>query len=288
MTAFPNKRFDGAQPITLNNKTFFKEMNYHLSYKFDGKRRLVYIMGADDIYYKVSKTPTVKHNLVLPKKNIQKLYGTVIDCEYVDGKYYVFDILRHKGKDLTRNTPFSIRYSIYRNVVREISSKKIISKIFYLSDPKSTKLYDTFEILEAQRSRFPMKTDGIIFTPEASYYHPKYKTLKWKPSEELTIDFTIKKITKDKTESKKYGLFDYYGKPINQINGLPENGKIIITIPEDFKIYSNSVYEFMYDKKQGFVPVRRREDKQRSNHPSVIDSNMKTILNPPDMKKILN
>lgn len=283
MTAFPNKRFDGAQPITLNNKTFFKDINYHLSYKFDGKRRLVYIMGADDIYYKVSKTPVVKHKLTLPGKNVKELYHTVLDCEYVEGKYYVFDILRHKGKDLTRNTPFSIRYSIFRNVVREISSKKVFSKVFYLAEPKKNNLYDTFQVLEAQRSRFPMKTDGIIFVPEASYYHPKYKTLKWKPSEELTIDFKVKK-----TKENGYVLLDYYDKPIEKINRLPENGKIRLSVPEDFKITNESVYEFVYEKTKGFIPIRKREDKQRSNHPSVVDSNMKTILNPPNMKKLLS
>lgn len=260
--------FKGAQPVTFNKENYHQNIVYFLSYKLDGIRKLLYIKRNNKSFTLNSKSE--KENIILPGKTTEILDGSVLDCEYYKGKYYVFDILSYKHEDTTKEN-FSDRYVKYKDVVKILDSKKVFSKIFYKPEKS---IYETFSILESMRKNYPLKTDGLIFTPDV-FYHSNIKTLKWKPPEEITIDFKVKK------QDNKLIL-------LKQDNSrfLYKGIKTLLDIPKNIK--DKAIYEFTFDvKNKQFIIGRMRPDKTKSNHISVIISNLKTILKPPLMNKIL-
>ena len=55
-----------------------------------------------------------------------------------------------------------------------------------------------------------------------------------------------------------------------------------------YNFYKNGdVVEFAFKNNQ-FIPQRRRIDKNISDSSKIIKSNFETILNPPDMRKLLS
>lgn len=267
------KKFIGSQPITFNKYTYNKNIKYYVTHKLDGLRKLLLL--SDNSSYLIS-TKMEYDKIELPIKSI--LNGTLLDCEYYKGKIYVFDILFISGKDIRKYT-LKERITEMNKVVNLINSKKIILKKYY-SPYDNNICINFFDLLKKYSSDISKgEVDGIIFSPDESY--DKGIVLKWKPIELLSIDFKIKKIGDNKIEllTQKDELF----KP----KGKYSNIGIVKLKDKDYNNYNDGdVIEFIL-KNNKFVPLRARYDKVKSNHIKVIMSNFKTILNPPNMEKIL-
>ncbi len=252
--------FIGNQAKTLNEENFDSSKTYWITPKLDGLRILLYIDTTGNISLINTKGEIFKSNL-----SLKNLKNTILDTEYFKEKFYVFDILKYLGKD-TRNLKFSDRLSLLKQI--KFENKKIKFKRHYLSS------YEKF--LQLCKNLQDKYQDGLIFTPDTNYYdYP----LKWKKPSMITIDFKIKKLNgskfalltqKDKIYKSKY------------IVGITKVSK------KDYLKYNeNDIVEFKFIK-GGFIPIKSRPDKVRSNATFVINDNLKTILNPPNMKKLLS
>jgi hypothetical protein len=250
------KKFIGNQPITISSTNYDKNIMYYLTYKLDGKRHL-YQNG----FLITSKLEKFKFDLGLN-------FPVTLDGELYQGKFYVFDILFYKGKDVRKLT-MTERLKILKEIKR--TNKSLILKEYW--SPYSSSIKKNFyEIKKLYKKDLVLngKVDGIIFTPDLEYYAT---VLKWKPVELLSIDFKIHKIN-DKFEM------------------LLQNGSIYHTIiPKkvDYNRYpDNTVVEFIWKKSKGWLPIRERPDKINSNWITVIESNWAQIQNPVNMNKLLS
>lgn len=247
------KNFIGNQPITISNDNYNKNMKYYLTYKLDGKRHL-YQNG----YLITSKLEKFKFDL---KCNESVLKDTLLDGELYNNIYYVFDILYYKGQDV-RKLKFSQRLEILKSI------PCITLKKYWFGQIKN----DFYEIKNTfiKDMKIGGKIDGIIFTPDASYYA---KVLKWKPINLLSIDFKIHKIQPNIFELLKHDDHTVY----NSTTVSKYNFN---------KYLDGTVVEFIWKNK--FVPIRARPDKEHSNYITVIESNFKQIQNPINMRKLLS
>lgn len=269
---FKTKRFVGAQPITFNRQTYIKGKAYYLTHKLDGERRLLIINSSSSKLIS-SKLNFTKFNIPYRKG----LKNTVLDGELFLGKFYVFDILYYKGKD-TRNIKLTNRLEILDKAIKEIKSKKVIPKE-YLSPYENTVCKNFFKLKRKYAGAVKKGTvDGIIFTPDEPY--KTAISLKWKPTNILSIDFKIKKLGNN-TVALLNQNNEVFIPPIEEYKGIG-----ITRITNYDKYEDNSIVEFIF-KNGRFVPIRERKDKVMSNHINVILSNLDSIINPPDMKKLL-
>lgn len=264
-----SKKFPGVQPITLSTKTFNKCVDWYLTPKLDGIRRLLI---KDNNRYIILSTKLEISNLHLDK--ICKKGVSVFDAEFFNGKYYVFDVLVMNDIDM-RDKKLSERLNSLKNF--DFCSNKIIKKRYYITNRNTI-----LKVFENLKKRYSNKKDfdGIIFTPNEIYYTPP---LKWKPSKILSIDFKIRKL-----ENNKIALLTSQDKIyVPRITGIPRNISIVKLSDKNWNKYKDGeVVEFVMINKK-FYPLRSRPDKIKSNGLVVINSNIETVLNPPNMKELL-
>lgn len=266
------KKFVGAQPVTLTRDSFVKK-DYFLTEKLDGKRHLIFISEKDTfiITSKLEFSP-----LKLTKKTF--LYkGTILDCEMYNKKFYVFDILHYKEKDV-RNEKFKERIKMYNDVVKNINSTKLVAKsqIFIPSEKTCEK---TTSYVDKIKHRFKEgDLDGIILTPNDIYYS---KILKYKPFDLLSIDFKIKKDNGNfllLLQNNK--LFKPRGTRYKDVGVVKVNKEIYDTYQD------NSVVEFIF-KNNKFFPIRARPDKIMSNALFVVLDNFKLMTSNTELRNIV-
>lgn len=274
-------KFIGSQPVTFNKENYNKKLYYFTSYKLDGKRKLL-ILTNDKKGLMYSQKMEVE-TFTLPTR--PELNNTMLDCEFFKGKVYVFDILFYKGEDV-RNKIFNKRLEMLKETNKILKSKRVLLKE-YLSPYDNTICKNFYTIKNKYKDDMVINgtVDGIIFTPDTGY--TGFNVLKWKPSTLLTIDFKIKKI-KGGENDYKLALLTHKGTVFKPKGNGGNNVGISSVSKEEYnKFNDGDVVEFMFINGE-FKPLKIRRDKVNSNYITVIFSNYNTILNPPDMKKILN
>lgn len=268
-----SKKFIGNQPITFNKLTYDNTKKYYVTHKLDGVRRLLII--ENETGELIDNKMNISH-FRLPKRKI--LNKTILDGELFEKKFYAFDILFLGGKDL-RKLNLSERIIKLEEVNKILKSRKVLVKE-YLSPYKASVCQNFHNVKhDYKKNMLDGTVDGVIFTPDTGYNEGR--PLKWKPESLLSIDFKIRK--KDNNEIE---LLNHDGKIFTPYGKYKHVGIVKIT-KEQYKNYDDGVVvEFIF-KNGKFIPIRERRDKINSNHISVIISNFKTILNPPNMKKLL-
>lgn len=181
------------QVIELNKATFFSELqsnitNYYITDKIDGKRTILYLSNANS--YSV--------NDALIELNIKTKDICILDTEMYEGDYYIFDVMVYNGENITEK-PFEERIDFFDKFknLQNIKTKTFI------------KLNDNYkkQIKEFKNDKKNYEVDGIIFTPVIGEYNTM-KVYKYKPPEQLTIDFLIKKCpNKNNQDQETYILF---------------------------------------------------------------------------------
>ena len=190
------------QVIELNKIIYLNELqhnitNYYITDKIDGKRTILYL--SDKSSYAISNIIT---HLNIKTKNI-----CILDTEFFNDKYYIFDILVYEGNILI-NSPFEERMKYFDKFDNDKFKNIFETKPFI-------KLNNTFkkQIQLFKNEHKPYEVDGIILTPANGLYN-SMKVYKYKPI--ITVDFLIKKFpgnqnttnTTNTTESKTlYILF---------------------------------------------------------------------------------
>lgn len=262
------KKFIGIQAQTLTFDRYSFDTKYAVSDKLDGERKILFINNGKIVVISNKKSMWILDNNIKNEFN-----GIILDCEFFDGTFYVFDILYEFGKDLRKENILNVRIRKYQNIVEKINNLNIKSKEYYFGNTFNTSI----ERLEYQDSHL---TDGIILTPIDKFEAP----LKYKFNMPNTIDFKIKKL----------GATDNFDYEVWTLSCSSPKGEILFKIPEynitgecyidmeiAVKYNNNSVVEFEYNKiKRTFIPLRERLDKKEGNNIFVAIDNFYADMHP--------
>lgn len=185
-----------AKNLTKLNLPLIKS-NYSVSIKADGLRCFLYY---DNEVYSIINTfivNKIKNNL---NKNILKnIY--LLDCEYIKelDEYYVFDILIHEGKDVTK--------LILKDRINLISQELLNDNIKLKDIYNLNNNENIFKISKKiYNQKYNYNIDGIVYTPLYEPYDNMF-IYKWKPLEQQTIDFLIREVSSKNSNIKTFKLF---------------------------------------------------------------------------------
>ena len=194
------------QPHTMAYSDLFTIISnkYTVTDKADGIRTFFKITNNNALLIN-PKTKEVIQELGHSDKD-----QTLIDGEYVNGRFYAFDLIFFNGKDY-RNENLLERLKILKQTVDQITVGLIIKmKTFYFSNifENGKKILDT---------KHPYKVDGLIFTPvyqrACEDEQCDLPIFKWKIRN--TVDVRVKYSSKDDYTffiyGKKYGRINQWG-----------------------------------------------------------------------------
>ena len=271
--------FIGNQPETIRYSKINLNLEYALTVKLDGRRLLLFIRHGR-IYSLNSK-------MIVENTNIEvdnAFDGCILDSEFYDGKYYVFDIYFLSGTDLReRQLDLRHRIDMINRILINIANNAIVTKEYHFGEIYKTSM----ELLKKLFVNIPHGIDGLIYTPVD--YNNKNPTLKWKPQNMNTIDFKIIKTNcTDDYEEWELCVYNKNGDIKFTVPHYDDNVVSSTKVPTiDAKNYSSgSIVEFYFDYNK-FIPVKPRPDKTRGNHISVALDNFESIIKPFDFE-VLN
>lgn len=298
------KKFIGIQPETASigkiangnysiaGGSIAVTRDYSITLKLNGTRQLIYLLGGR-IYSINSKVEITFLGLTF---NDPTLDNIVLDSEYFKSKFYIFDIIINEGVDLRKDSTFTLtkRLELLTKVIDRVTKSAKIGTDFFIKKEYffTNSLYST--AVNALKNAQESDIDGIIFNAVDGPLSAI--PMKWKPVDQLTIDFKIKK-TISTTDSVVWNLYCYdSGKEVlfaynavkelipNSLTEFEQYKNIHLCIVDkntDKKFRDNTVIEFKFDaKKLVFIPIRSRPDKIRGNHISIAVDNFENILFP--------
>lgn len=251
--------FIGAHPETINKKSLYNLTDhYYGTHKYDGERGLI-IVDKHQHMYIIDRKLQVKFIGWSSTAS-----GSVIDAEIVDNRIYLFDLLIDRETDIRDNINFPLERRL--NILQSFQFLKqkqadddyTIQLKPYFQIPCTSKDLDLTMTLET--------TDGFIFVPCDEPYPKRSKwpnLLKWKPENQNTIDFILKK-------SNKYNhLYELH---IGTNNATCHfHNKYIETSCSPIDI-SDQIAECNYSRDtKTFSLVKVRLDKTKPNHESVAE-----------------
>lgn len=284
-----------------------KETQYTVTHKADGQRKLL-VFHHTGIWLVMAPHSL---NRISPNE-VPTLTGTIIDGELVpmdrrlpgapESKlwYLAFDCLAWNGNAGVQELAHAVRMN-HAQAVADVMKNKLINV-----NTKSFKSFGTPEqFFAVMREMFreqevlSYKQDGFMFTPANTIYnphsdnHPLYRRVltdypdicKWKPKEQLTIDFQIRwKATINGSLIQLY--VNEKGKPIlfngtklfpYDINMVDHYHTLTSGLP------NNTVVEYGWDYQKGlFIPHRVRYDKTKPNKVDIAEDVWMDIQRPLD------
>ena len=256
---------------------------YHITEKIDGERAILIVLG-DNIYVQTSTAFTeiscndnVNESMFNSKR---KRTLIILDCEYLNDIYYIFDILYNNGKV---STGFQERSTLIDSFVLEYENRIPIKRlpsfslrtwdaaINYINDNETSKIFKNIPI------------DGIILRDGNNLYKLKNKA-------HLTVDFLIrynrddgycylftigdpKEVITKKPFNEPYskGLFGYHlNEKINTTSAyiladFPYISSCFRLVIDDYEKYDGKVTEMLLNDNKTWVPIRIRYDKEYPN-----------------------
>lgn len=286
-----------------NNQT-----TYNMTHKTDGVRKFFFVYRQG--FYLISGNSEVNK---IGSHNSSKWNGTILDCELLppSARRYdfgapkvnywliVLDCISLAGKDMTMYSHLD-RLMAGQKVADNFKSGNIlrITTKSFKNLGQATDLFNNSQMMMNQIPTLAYKTDGFMFVPNDKGYIPHTENpnklplyarrmtkvgdiAKWKPTDEITIDFVVNKIDGQyKLFSGSYGperqymLVEFVG---NQYN--PYDGKII---ENDLLLISNdgAILEFEWlSDQQAFRAKVARADKPKPNRLEIALDNWGDIHN---------
>lgn len=245
------------KPINLKFDMWDKMSNdYGFYLKMDGIRYLLYSYGGK--LYSLNET-----GRIMVYNNTRIPHNTVLDAEFVNDTFHIFDVLFFNGNDL-RDKDMYFRTVILKNIPYDLNMEY-------------TELSTDYNLIwHYVICGLPEHTDGIVFFPLDEPYKNKC-TYKYKPAELLTIDFLIK-------EDGLYSIDDN-GNPIifKGTNMYPYHFNNNL-LTNEWKI--DTIVEFQF-KNGDFVPIRVRHDKIKPNYIGVALDVWEDVNNPIDLTSFI-
>lgn len=292
---------DSSKPVNIKRHNIPYLTNYVFSPKPNG---IGYFLFFDQygVYYMNETTVKKVYN------PIRELYGTIILGEHMPNGfgngnfknrdiYLGYDMLFFKNKDMRRF------YAIDRNKQLYIVSKYIPNfkalPMFFSGKSPTKAIQDTFNFIHANFK--PEENDGIVMKHNYSHFdikhittEYKYPVWKWKPSEHITIDFSVSCDSnyKDKEVCGKYQLFTGISngetREFTGTKEYPYDGYVDIPIDKFGLVHAGTIIEFGWDYNiKKLYPTRIREDKVKPNFHITADSTWEDIFDPVHEKDLI-
>ena len=250
------------KPVNIKetDSQILKDNVYYVTNKLDGQRFLLYFLNGN--MYSIQN-----RNVKFICKT--ELNHCLVDTEFFQNKYYLFDCYMYNSSDDILN----------KNLPERLKCCELIKKsnpLFEIKSFSNQLLTETKNLLDTLNKD---ENDGLIYTPEN--FSKKLPVLKWKFPEKMSIDF---RVIKDKQNPSLYTLCiftktDKYGEtpfeiitkikdeltPFKRKNQIPfKINKKNATFISDKPLIDYGIYEFMFEK-GNFVCHRQREDKTKPN-----------------------
>lgn len=294
--------FAGPLPFTLSKKQFEEGViscDYAVTDKADGVRVLLFIDKNGEGAY------VGRGNLLMQLTYVGNLRtlptNTVVDCELIDGVFYIFDVLVYNNIDMRqKNLKQRLELVQFHNSASVKTNNMIQVKKFHFD-----KIFENANKIWKSRNKLKYDLDGLIFTPIHKPYFNS-NIYKWKPDD--TIDFYIEKsrVNGENTIWKlklaahdKDGIYkhhvidntvDYFHKSGSKLS------KVRIKMPSKYattsvktsksdKFPNKSVVEMKFIS-NSWQPLRYREDKQFGNGINAANDAWDSISNPISIKDI--
>lgn len=302
--------FIGGMPVQLEKgcvkqllqKNEKGDYVYQMTLKVDGERFLLFLASHGTIYL-INRSVQFYYFEEYSHTRLSGVKQFLFDGELVEHKngtveFLIFDTLFYDAQNYIE-TDYSRRYSVANHAVKNVLSgyfkhvcKEIsVSLKTWFSINSISKVNNIYKFIQTETNKnreIKLNADGIILQPYTGVYVPfgpwnKYNNVqfKWKPSDELTIDFKIKE-----NGPNEWHLLTKTDQPfnINQEIGNPLPATCIPTEEQKRKYHENDIAEFKYREtsnpnKNLFVAVRLRNEKE-ANSLSTIMSTYCVINNP--------
>jgi hypothetical protein len=316
-------QFIGGMPVQMQKdciKQLFRttkanRLAYSVTLKVDGERflmmvgldsQVVFIDRSTNIFYLVNsfgervRFPGIKAPFLLDGELVKHQNGLY--------EYLVFDLLFYPNKANRLTTymyqNYEYRYIVAHECVSLINKYRFdgfqvsLKQWFPITEIFNTKnfyqyIIDATNGYRKKRSIPELNADGLIFQPNDGPYIPfrewnGYNNVqfKWKPPEELTIDFKIQVVgdhwvllTKTDQQFMVNQPKDSKGNNVQPVPAMCYPSK------SDFNKYKNfDIVEFKYQHKNNpqknlFQPVRLRNEKSANSYATVM-STLDVIYNP--------
>ncbi len=238
----------------------------------------------------------------------EDLEGTFLDGEFevqmknnkvVKYVFWIFDLLFFKWKDM-RQLSFRERFEAAQSAVESIvpyfGNAKI--KVYYTEGNFYQKMRQAASEYKKLVEKDKDSVDGIIIQPSGLYFNDS--TYKWKPKDQLTIDFRFWQTSKEDAKDDVFPEItedNYYRSYFLTVKGDKEgdkdsivfrpyndkgfNGTITFSEKENYAKWMDIVVECKWDyDKNNFIPVRIRDDRRHPNSYGTALGVWKDILNP--------
>lgn len=205
--------FPGCQPVSMdrNNLRFLHTKPYMVSWKADGTRYMMLIQDKDEVYFFDRDNSCFKiNNLVFMTRDLKAhLKNTLLDGEMVIDKdkglsiprFLVYDIVVCEDESVATKS-FSERLGIIQHKIIEPRHEAMRQNLIRKEgEPFSVRKKDfwdqklAYSLLSEKFLRLlSHEPDGLIFQPKLEPYVCGRcdEVLKWKPSEQNSVDFQLK------------------------------------------------------------------------------------------------
>ncbi|EDO40094.1 predicted protein [Nematostella vectensis] len=283
MCKFELNGFPGSQPVSMDrqNIRFLHEKDYRVSWKADGTRYMMLVVGEGQVYL-IDRDNAVfsapQFRFPQRKNPREHIFDTLIDGEMVFDKegdkihprYLAYDIIKFQvpGKIVPGHAPCATCFDVQQGLLNKTQEPfSIRAKQFF-------PLEKTAWILEHWVPKLTHENDGLIFNPAEDPYLPgrQASVLKWKPHTLNSVDFILKIATVKQEgclpRSVGYLMVGGFDRPFAEIK-----------VTKELKAYNNRVIECTWDNKE-WKFLRVREDKSHANAYTTAQGVCESIRNP--------
>lgn len=153
--------------------------DYYVTEKTDGFRCV--LIGLDNKVYLLSDVV----NKISECESVTKEF--ILDGELCDDVIYIFDCLQF-GDTLCKST-YPERLGYAKSAIDFVQQTMDVCKYDFKLKMKNILPLSKEAIKQVYETKYDYKIDGLIFTPKNEIYFNN--SLKWKPIENLTIDFLV-------------------------------------------------------------------------------------------------
>lgn len=152
-------RFTGIVPQLLNKITesikYLQDADFFMQEKFDGHRRIIKL--ENKVVTSINKKGLEVLSPECVCKPIEALgYDITVDGELIGDKYYIFDILNHKGQDVRMKSAKG-RYELLKST----NLNNVVPAYFTVKEKT-----EAFKLMEPQEK----KKEGVVFKKNDSAY----------------------------------------------------------------------------------------------------------------------
>lgn len=228
------------KPQTMMWKTLLEMASVNIwkvTPKVDGERRFIIIL--DERVFSIGLLKDVR--LEGRMQNNEHIH--ILDSEYADGNFYVFDAIVVNGEYTGEQESLQDRLDTARNIIG-------IAELFAKINVKPYFDFDCFESLcnlyETFKANYDI--DGMIFVNDTEGYMQRVP--KWKPCNTVDLVFT-----------GNGRLVTCDGRDMTDLMAAP--------------VAHEGIWEFSYDANKNLLsPIRYRPDKPRANSEKIVRKNM--------------